>query len=206
MTAILALARWTPRFAARSFAELRMLKVGAETSVGRLAGAVAGEMLKDQQVAMDACGPKAQLTALKAVTQASTYLNLERPGMQVAVEPWPERIAGHDQQPETSAIRLHLTLVPEFLPKEADVRMARETNPGEAAKEVAKFIRAKGAVTLAGMGQEPMSRALKAMMMARAMLGDDALGKGLVAAPSRQKSGEFYRMVLHCQLAPSTRT
>ena len=34
--------------------------------MGRLAGAVAGEMLKDQQVAMDACGPKAQLTALKA--------------------------------------------------------------------------------------------------------------------------------------------
>ena len=37
---------------------------------------------------------------------------------------------------------------------QADVRMARETNPGEAAKEVAQFIRAKGAVTLAGMGQD----------------------------------------------------
>ncbi|CAK9081808.1 unnamed protein product [Durusdinium trenchii] len=135
---------------------------------------------------------------------ATDFFEKDRPGLCVAADPRVHQVPADGGRPATTGIRFHLTLVPQLVVSEADLMFSKSSNPGMFAAELAEKIRARNLVTLSGMGELPMSLALKAMLIARKhlQLKDD---EALLAIPLVQElesdSGQLKRTLLQCQRA-----
>ncbi|CAL1169232.1 unnamed protein product [Cladocopium goreaui] len=190
-------AHWA-RAASSGAPPLRVLKANRDANVGALAGAIRHELVNMPSVGLEAVGPRAQLKALKAMIFASEYLHEERPGMQVAADPRREEIPPKGDLPGTSGIRFYLSLVPEQVLAEADMMFSQSTNPGVAATELAEKMTQRNLVTLSGMGENAISMALKAVIIARTRLKLEEQD-ALLVAPSMQAVGDYKRVLLQCQ-------
>ena len=65
-------------------------------------------------------------------------------------------------RPETTGIRFHVSLQPELLASEVDLIVSKDSNPGILAGQLVEHLERRNLVTLSGMGELPISLALKA--------------------------------------------
>eukprot|EP00439_Symbiodinium_sp_Y106_P029053 s6136_g3.t1 len=149
-------------------------------NVGHLAGAMKAPLERGEACAVDAVGPAALLKALKAMIFASDYLQEQRPGFRVAAEPRLESVPASAEHPETTKLRMHLSLVPEPpFRSNVDFMFAKDSNPGIAAATLAQKIKLQGPTTVSAMGPLPASKALKSVIIAQRYLqehlGEDVL-------------------------------
>ncbi|CAE7525353.1 unnamed protein product [Symbiodinium natans] len=190
----------------------RPLRSHGAVNVGLLAAAMKAPLARGESCAVDAVGPMAQLKALKAMFFASDYLEEERPGFRVAGEPRSELVPASENHPETTKVRLVLSLVPESAsPRSAEeIRFGKESNPGTLAATIAQKIKLQGRATLSAMGPIPASKALKSVMLARQYLhehlGDDAIlvVPAKQVLPPRPNKEETVRLLLACLRGPKS--
>ncbi|CAE7303710.1 unnamed protein product [Symbiodinium sp. CCMP2456] len=172
----------------RLYASDATLRSHGGVNVGHLAGAIKAPLSRGETCAVDAVGPAALLKALKAMIFASDYLQEQRPGFRVAGEPRLESVPASAEQPETTKLRMHLSLVPEppFRSAAVDLTFGKGTNPGIAAATLAQKIKLQGPTTVSAMGALPASKALKSVIIAQRYLHEHLGEDVLLVVPAKQ--------------------
>mmetsp|Transcript_79422 Transcript_79422/g.184301 ORF Transcript_79422/g.184301 Transcript_79422/m.184301 type:complete len:299 (+) Transcript_79422:82-978(+) len=189
---------------------LRPLVAAKTINVGRLAGAIKSRVQQGSPCSVDAVGPEAQHKAVKALIMASRFLQEDgHPGKRMAFMAEKHELAANSPKPPTSMVRLHGRLFGELaVPESPDLFISGNTNPGLAAKDLASILKEAGldgVASMGGMGALAMSRALKALIIARAIMRRaGAMGRHevLVAMPQllqvQVHDEERFRFVLNC--------
>merc|ERR1711933_594599 len=101
---------------------------------------------------------------------AHKYLQESHAGSRLAFVPEKVAVPARAGHPKTSMLRLCARLVSNPpIGEQLDVPVARDTNPGLAARELLKSLEQGNVATIGGMGAIAMSRALKAIVIAQSI-------------------------------------
>lgn len=194
------------------------MRMGKDTNLGNLAGAIAERVRTGGVLTLDAVGPKQTHQALKSVIMANGFLKDRggHEGKQLAVTPEKRFVELEEEEqvaesgPRTM-LRLHMQLVPEgSRADQPDIKVAATTNTGWLAGHLTKRLKEADAATLGGMGATSSNNSLKAMLIAQAFLKESLTG-GRVLAVSvwddkvKPKAGkeDASRMMMSCTRVPT---
>mmetsp|Transcript_57173 Transcript_57173/g.127544 ORF Transcript_57173/g.127544 Transcript_57173/m.127544 type:complete len:229 (-) Transcript_57173:35-721(-) len=168
------------RFGVRGLAEearTESLQCSKSTNVGKLAGAISARVRAGGGCLVDGVGPAATYAAMKSINVAGDYIKQEMPGkvlaMHAQLAELPPRTAPSGRETATMMLRLQVAAVmpPQFEdPDPEPVYMSADTNPGVAAGLMSRIVESKGVLPVACMGAEPMSKAIKAIMITESYL------------------------------------
>mmetsp|Transcript_14746 Transcript_14746/g.23393 ORF Transcript_14746/g.23393 Transcript_14746/m.23393 type:complete len:271 (+) Transcript_14746:69-881(+) len=202
-------------FGDRSAGPSDNLICGAQSNVGRLAGAIAGRVREKGHCTIDCVGAMPCYTALKAVVIASGYLTESHPGQILTVHPAKDKLAPREAPSgritETVLTRIYVRPMPTPSKKDEPdlILIGTDTNAGLAAGLLSKVFETNGVAAVTGMGSRAMSQALKAVAIAQTYLQQNKVldTEELVAAVRTEsfKEGDEdrIRMVLTCMRAPA---
>lgn len=194
-----------------------------DLNVGKLAGAVAGDIRDHNLCHIEAVGPASCHKALKSLVMATRYLQdrgQASPEQSLVFVPSKVAIPASEDsdggvRPETTMITFTIWLpsadsCDERLQgfKKPDIFAGRESNPGLLAGELAAFLKTRGyrgSAEMVAMGAASSSKALKAIIIARVYLADVLTEAGQTLAvvageeTLRVSGDEKVRMVLSCR-------
>mmetsp|Transcript_2472 Transcript_2472/g.6170 ORF Transcript_2472/g.6170 Transcript_2472/m.6170 type:complete len:251 (+) Transcript_2472:48-800(+) len=188
--------------------DIRVLTVTSEVNVGKLAGATVKTIEAQGQVELAARGPKAVHNAVKTLALSSKYLQ-QNGTKEVVAASVKKVVSKHEQDgEERTSISYNFLAKPVDPPaqeKEVNFSVAKDTNTGAMAGELAKALQNRGSVTLGGMGPSATNNAVKAIIIADAYMADHFdKGDALTIVPWQDKVeaqgvGESWRILMHCE-------
>merc|ERR1712194_786211 len=152
-------------------------KKGSNTGV--FAGAVAKRIRSEGTCEILSVGAGPAYNAVKSVVLANTYLTKEDQlgemhalAMSVSKDVLPQSLAPSGQTRETAVMRFLVRKLDAPASEDPAVFVSATTNPGKAAGLLRSEIQGRGVVSMAAMGDQAVSQALKTIMIAEVYLAE----------------------------------
>jgi len=158
--------------------EKRELVAARGSNVGKLAGAIAAQVRGHGVAVLSAVGPEACYNALKATIIAGSYLEDTHGGKLLAAEPSVRLMTGaftdaHGVKQDVWATILHVQpVVAPLLPEAPEIFVATDTNVGLMAGLLTQILENAPTATVAGMGAQAISKALKAGLICQKYMAE----------------------------------